>query len=343
MKKALTFDDVLLVPQYSEIEHRFDVDISTKILPSLELKSPFISANMDTITGPKMILAMNELGCLGILHRSSKHCIRNIIDTTKLGKYTKSLVISIGLNNDFLIADAFKNHIRYLCIDVAHGHHIGVKKLIDRIRAAYHGHFEIIAGNVCTYEGARDLFKWGADCVKVGIGPGSVCSTRIKTGCGYPQFSAIMEAHKARQTCKDIYFKNKFIIADGGIKNYGDITKALAAGADAVMMGGMFAGCKETPAHRWRTNSNSLKVAYRGMASIDAQQDQGIEDPYEEGVSLGVDYKGSVKHIIGQMGKALRSGLSYCGARSIEELRQKHEFVEITHNASREGEPHYDH
>lgn len=337
MDKSLTFDDVLLVPQYSDIEHRSDVNISTQILPSLNLMKPFVSANMNTITGQQMVIAMGKAGGLGILHRIDKLDLPKQIQTIRsLLDNKNALVISIGLNSRTLIADYFKYGNRFLCIDVAHGHHLGVKELIDYIHAKYHGHFEIIAGNVCTYKGAKDLFEWGADCVKVGIGPGSVCSTRIKTGCGYSQLSAIMEAHRARQE-----FHNKFIIADGGIKNYGDITKALAAGADAVMMGGMFAGCKETPAHRWRTDRNSLKVAYRGMASIDAQHDQGIEDPYEEGISIGVHYKGSVKHIIGRMDKALRSGLSYCGARSIKELREKCEFVEITHNGFSEGTPHY--
>lgn len=355
MLKSYTYDDVLLLPAYSEIQSRKDVDLSTKILPSLKLEYPFISANMDTITESKMIIAMRQNGCLGILHRFVKdfdqqlYNIKAELSVASCKELVEDfirnqLVVSIGLKDTERLEQIYKEGIRFVTIDIAHGHNIGMKRTLDEIKAKYHGHFQVIAGNVCTYEGVTDLYEWGADCVKVGVGPGSVCSTRIKTGCGCPQLSAIIAANLARHAfekshdCRD----TKFIIADGGIKQYGDITKALAAGVDAVMLGGMFAGCKETPAKRWRDDRGKLKVAFRGMASEDAQNDQGVDDPYEEGISLGVDYKGSVKHIIRAMTKGVKSGLSYCGARDIKELQKNHKFITITNNGFVEGTPHHD-
>ncbi len=345
--KGLTYDDVLLLPYYSDIESRSNVDLSTRILPNLRIEYPFISANMDTITESAMIIAMRMNECLGILHRFVDDFDAQLYNIrTKLSDdfIRNQLVVSIGFKDEERLEQIYKAGIRFIAIDVAHGHHIGMKRILDEIKAKYHGHFEIIAGNVCTYEGVRDLYKWGADCVKIGIGPGAVCSTRIKTGCGCPQLSAIIAANLARHDFEKP--KNcvgtKFIIADGGLKQYGDVTKALAAGADAVMLGGMFAGCKETPAKRWRDDRQKLKVEFRGMASEDAQNDQGVDDPYEEGISLGVDYKGRAKHVIRAMTKGVKSGFSYCGARNIKDLQANHKFIIMTNNGFAEGTPHHD-
>ena len=342
-QESLTFNDCLLLPQYSEITHRSDVDISTKILPNLYLKKPFISANMDTITEAEMAIAMAENGCLGILHRfMDKKKLSNQIQQISENISTP-LVISIGINDDFdeIVAMLKKYNIKYICIDVAHGHHKCVKNTIENLKNFIPG-VEIIAGNVCTYQGALDLFMWGADCVKVGVGPGSVCSTRIKTGCGCPQLSAILEAYQAKKEfqIKVSMEQQKFIIADGGIQYCGDITKALAAGADAVMLGGLLAGCKQTPSQPYRDNNNDLMKSYRGMASFDAQTDQGIEEIYEEGIRVGVKYKGSVRHILPMLTKGLQSGMSYCGARNIKDLQLEHKFVRISHSGFAEGLPH---
>jgi IMP dehydrogenase len=347
ISEGLTFDDVLLIPQYSDIEHRSEVNIKTKILPNLELELPYVSANMDTVTEYQMAFAMAKNGAIGIFHRYIT--IEEMLE--QVSKYRSLFheesipeipaIVSLGVHDDERLAAAFKHGVRHFCIDVAHGHHKLVESLLRRMRKNYNNEIGIIAGNVASYEGARSLFTWGADCVKVGIGPGSVCTTRIKTGAGYPQLSAVLAASDAKA---DYLAENpseeKFIIADGGIKVYGDITKSLAAGADAVMMGSIFSGCKETPGVVWRNEKEEMTKSYRGMASAPAQSDFGIENINEEGVALTVKYKGSVRHLITRMTKGVRSGLSYSGARNLEELRAKAKFVKITQASALEGKAH---
>lgn len=347
MNDGLTFDDVLLIPQYSDIKHRSEVDISTKILPDYFLDLPYVSANMDTITEYQMAFAMAKYGAAGILHRYMS--IEDMLD--QLEKYRacfrdeniseKPIIISLGVHDDERLESAFRNGVKNFCIDVAHGHHNLVKEMLKGMRTKYGSEIGIIAGNVASYEGAYHLYEWGADCVKVGIGPGSVCTTRIKTGSGYPQLSAVLAAADAKA---DYLAANpgqeKFIIADGGIKFYGDISKSIAAGADAVMMGSIFSGCKETPGVVWRNENEEMTKSYRGMASAPAQNDFGIENINEEGVALTVKYKGSVRHILPRMSKGLRSGLSYSGSRSISEFKEKAKFVKITQAAAIEGKAH---
>lgn len=345
--EGLTFDDVFLIPKYSDIEHRADVSTKTQILPGFTLEVPFVSANMDTVTEHKMAFSMMEHGALGVLHRylTIEDMLKEIdlynAEVKAHGiKTSVPFVVSIGANDFERTKAAYEAGIRNFCIDVAHGHHLLVKRCIEKLRTLY-SDIGIIAGNVCTYQGAFDLFSWGADCIKVGVGPGSVCTTRIKTGSGYPQLSAIQLAFKAK---KDYLAKNpeaqKFIIADGGIKYYGDLTKAIAAGGDAVMMGSLFAGCKQTPGTVFRNENEEMVKSYRGMASIPAQSDFGIEDFNEEGISLTVKYRGNVKHIIERMVKGLRSGMSYSGARDIKTLQNVAEFVRVTQSGHFEGQPH---
>lgn len=349
IEQALTFDDVLLVPKYSDIEHRADVDISSYFMADFKLEKPFISANMDSVTEHKMAFAMAEHGGLGILHRylTIDQMLLEIEAYNKLisenTKVKAPFVVSIGVHDEDRYKQAYAAGVRHFCIDVAHGHHSLVKGAIENLRSAYGDEVGIVAGNTCTYEGALDLFTWGADTIKVGVGPGSVCTTRLKTGAGYPQLTAVMLAHKAR---KDFASKNpdqaskKFIIADGGIKNYGDVTKAVAAGADTVMMGSIFAGCKQTPGIVWRNEREEMIKSYRGMASQRAQHDFGMDDINEEGIALTVKYKGNIKHILERLLKGLRSGMSYSGARTIPELQEKADFIQITASGVIEGQPH---
>jgi IMP dehydrogenase len=347
LEEGFTFDDVLLIPQYSDIEHRSEVTLATKILPNLNLELPYVSANMDTVTDHRMAFTMASHGACGILHRYLT--IDEMIDEIK--SYRKlfvensipeqPMIVSIGVHDSERVLAAYEFGVKNFCIDVAHGHHALVKKKIRELRDKFGSDIGIIAGNVASYQGAFDLFNWGADCIKVGIGPGSVCTTRIKTGSGYPQLSALVWASKAK---KDFLALNPgkevFIIADGGIKVYGDITKALAAGADAVMMGSIFSGCKETPGTVWRNENEEMTKSYRGMASAPAQSDFGIENINEEGVAVTVKYKGSVRHIISRMSKGVRSGLSYSGARNISELQQKAKFVKVSYSSYLEGKAH---
>lgn len=346
MQEGLTFDDVLIVPSYSDVEHRSDVDISTQILPGFRMEKPFVSANMDTITEHEMAHAMSLYGGLGILHRymSTEDTLKQIDLYKELASKDNletPFVISIGVRDLDRLDQSFDKGIRNVCIDVAHGHHALVKQTVEALRKKYGNEIGIIAGNICTYEGAFDLFTWGADCIKVGVGPGSVCSTRIKTGSGYPQLSAIANAYAAKN---DFLEKNpgaqKFIIGDGGIKHYGDIPKALGAGADAVMMGSIFAGCKQTPGHVWRNHEEEMIKTFRGMASYSAQSDFGIEDINEEGIALNVKYKGNIKHIIERLARGLKSGMSYAGARDIKTMQEVRKFVKITQSGVVEGHPH---
>ncbi len=347
LEEGFTFDDVLLIPQYSDIQHRTEVSLTTKILPNLSLELPYISANMDTVTDHRMAFTMASHGACGILHRyltidemlEEINLYRQLFVENALTE--QPLIVSIGVHDSDRVEAAYSVGIRNFCIDVAHGHHALVKKKIQELRNKFANEVGIIAGNVASYQGAFDLFDWGADCIKVGIGPGSVCTTRIKTGSGYPQLSAVVSASRAK---KDFIANNPnkeiFIIADGGIKVYGDITKALASGADAVMMGSIFSGCKETPGTVWRNENEEMTKSYRGMASAPAQSDFGIENINEEGVAVTVKYKGSVRHILSRMTKGVRSGLSYSGARNIADLQAKAQFVKVSYSSYLEGKAH---
>lgn len=345
-QEGLTFDDVLLVPQYSDIEHRSEVNVRTQILPGLELEHPYVAANMDTVTEYNMAFTMARFGATAVLHRymTIEEMLEQINEYKECFKkenlQEKPIIISIGVHDNERIDAAFAAGVRNFCIDVAHGHHALVKKTIQTLRSKFNNTVGIIAGNLATYQAAYDLLDWGADCIKVGIGPGSVCTTRIKTGSGYPQLSAIIAADKARKDFVAKTGKEAFIIADGGIKVYGDIAKAIAAGADAVMMGSIFSGCKETPGIVWRNEKEEMTKNYRGMASAPAQSDFGIDEINEEGVALTVKYKGSVRHILPRMTKGLRSGLSYSGSRNIKEFQEKARFVRVTNASIIEGKPH---
>ncbi len=321
------FDDVLLVPQYSEIESRKDIDISTEIA-GINLNIPIISANMDSVTEDIMAQAMYECGGLGILHRYSN--FEKIFKQIEYLNANKVFPIpSIGVNDldkKFIEELCKRSKIEELsiistvCIDIAHGN---CKRTEEMIRLLKDLLFKVIAGNVATLDGAIDLVEAGADVIKVGIGPGSLCTTRIVTGSGVPQLSAIMDVcHIKKQN------PNVKIIADGGIKNSGDIVKALAAGADAVMIGRLFAGCKETPGEVVRG-----KKVYRGMASYSAQMDyNGEVHGTPEGEAIFVDAKGSVKDIVKQLSDGIRSGLSYSGASNIKELQKKAYFIKVSSN-----------
>lgn len=321
-REQYCFDDVLLVPQYSEIESRKDIDISAEIA-DIKLRTPIISANMDSITEEAMAEAMHECGGLGILHRySPAEKIESQI--RYLHSVSAPIVPSVGINvydKTFikkLIGSGVS--ISAVCLDIAHGHCRRAEEMIKFLKDLG---LQVIAGNVATLDGAFDLAEDGADAIKVGIGPGSLCTTRIVTGSGVPQLSAIMDIRYIKKE-----HPNVKIIADGGIKSSGDIVKALAAGADAVMIGRMFAGCKETPGEVIKG-----KKVYRGMASFSAQMDfQGEVHGTPEGEAIFVDAKGSVKDIVKELSDGIRSGLSYSGATNIKDLQKKAHFIKVSSN-----------
>jgi IMP dehydrogenase len=328
MKLGLTFDDVLIIPQYSEVEHRGDVDVSTKLGKHINLKVPIISANMDTVTGPLMAIAMDKVGGLGILHRfcSIKQAVEDVLQVKIAG--VKTIAASVGIGEDRFDRLQALVHmgVKVICIDVAHGHHSRVIEFIKRIRNIYGDDIDLIAGNVATELGARSLALVGINTVKIGIGPSGVCSTRVVSGCGVPQFTAIQDSSKPHG---DVTF-----IADGGCRSSGDIVKALAAGAHAVMLGGLLAGCDEAPGA-----GDTEEKVYRGSASRALQEDFKGQVSGVEGIATFVQRTGSVESVITSLVKGIQSGCSYVGAHNLDQLRYRAQFIQVTPAGITEGQP----
>jgi IMP dehydrogenase len=340
-QETLSFDDVLLVPQYSNILSRSEVDTRTVLSnnkKSFSLLIPIISANMDTVTESEMAIVMAKMGGLGIIHRFLS-VDRQIAEVKKVKE--KNLLIGAAVG----VKDGEHERIKALveagtdliALDIAHGHSKYALEKVRFIKKEFPSVF-IVAGNVATAEGFKDLVNAGADAVKVGIGAGSICTTRVVTGFGIPQISAILN-------CALVARKTKVgLISDGGIKSSGDIVKALAAGADAVMMGNVLAGTDEAPGKMITVGGKQYKQ-YRGMASLQANVDRpdskkDKDEIIEEGVLAYVPYKGKAEEIIKKMIGGMRSGLSYSGARNIKELQKNAIFVKITQAGLRESNAH---
>lgn len=326
LTQGLTFDDVLLTPNYNGIRSRQDVT-TRATMGGLAFDAPVISANMDTITGITMANTMARLGGLGILHRfmtieQNVEELRKADDPSRVG-------VSIGVEESGLErAEALIGAgARIVCVDVAHGHSKLVNRTIRSLRETYKDTIVLIAGNVATYAGADYLAAAGADVIKIGIGPGSACTTRIKTGFGVPQLTAIM-------SCRQV---DRALIADGGIRTPGDAVKALAAGATFVMLGGMLAGTEETPGEaitRVGEDGSERRVkVFRGMASREAQEDfmgQMADWKTAEGVAMEVPVRGSAVDVIRDVMGGIRSGLTYCGAATLAEMQRKAQFIVVT-------------
>ena len=334
IKEALTFDDVTLAPKYSEILPS-EVDTSIKLSESLKLKIPILTSAMDTITESKMAIAIAKAGGLGIIHRNLD--IKNQIIEIKKVKKQKLLVgAAVGAGpNEFKRAEAIlKENINMIVVDTAHGHTKKVSEIIRFIKKSKTKKTVLCAGNIATPEAAKFLIKLGVDIIKVGIGPGSICTTRLVAGIGVPQLSAILNVRKGIKN-KDIK-----IISDGGIKYSGDLAKAFAAGADAVMIGSLFAGTDETPGKLIKRNGKLFK-SFRGMGSVGAMN-KGSADRYfqskqkdvskyvPEGVEGFAKYKGKVDSIVYKLVGGLRSSMGYLGSKQIKYLRNKPQFVKIT-------------
>lgn len=352
MTQALTYDDIALVPQYSEIESRHDCDISTQDIEINEktyyLNVPLIGAPMDTVCGPEMCIKLWKEGAAGVLHR---YCTieEQVEMVKKIYEKDAKCFVAIGATGDVAerTEELFELGCRAFCIDVAHGNHVFVKNTIDMLRSEYGDEIHIMAGNVCDFHGAYNCFKWGADSIRVGVGGGSVCSTRIVTGHGVPNLTAIKDAAKARMFAEKELEKTLYVIADGGIRTSGDAAKALAFGADFVMVGSMLAGTEETPpvqehrknkvlgGHNWVPHD----IEYRGMASKDAQKANGRVS-IVEGVSTTINYKGLVQDVLKTFSDGLKSALSYTGALNLKEFRESAEYVTVTSNAVVESQPH---
>jgi IMP dehydrogenase len=335
-KEAVTYDDMLMVPQYSDIQSRREVDISSELGMGKFLKLPIIASPMDTISESDMALAMGDMGGLAVLHRynsieAQQKMVREVVNYPG---WSGQVAAAIGVTGDYLErADALITAgTEILCVDVAHGHHILMKKALETLRSEYGNRIYIIAGNVCTLQGINDIADWGANAVRCNIGGGSICSTRLVTGHGLPGLQTIFDCAR---TDRDVA-----IIADGGIKTSGDIVKALAAGADFVMCGSLFAGTDETPGTIVHLPNGEIAKQYRGMASRNAQMDWRGKSSSPEGVSSYVPYKGSVEYILEDIIGGIKSGLSYSGARSLAELRHKVEWARQTSAGTRESGTH---
>ncbi len=333
INEALTFDDVLLLPKYSNVLPS-STNISLELSKKIFLKVPFLTSAMDTVTESKMATAIAKEGGMGIIHRNLD--IKNqSIEVKKVKKKNLLVGAAIGTNKEDL--DRAKsltfNGVDLIVIDTAHGHSEKVLKTLSKIKKIIKN-TPVCVGNIATGEAAIKLYNSGADIIKVGIGPGSICTTRMVAGIGVPQISAVMEVKKALNK------KKIKIISDGGIKFSGDIAKALAAGADAIMMGSIFAGTDESPGKKFKSMGKIYKH-YRGMGSIGAMSagsanryfQKNFKDKSKfvpEGVEGRVEYKGKVSKIIYQLQGGLRSSMGYIGAKNLAQINKKAKFIKIT-------------
>lgn len=356
ISEGITFDDVLLVPAKSDILPG-DVSLKTTLTKNIQLNIPVLSAAMDTVTESEMAKEMAILGGAGVIHKNlsfeqqalevskvKKIKVRKTDGATAAIDQEGSLVVGAAVSpgEDTLkrVEALVKAKVNFIVVDSAHGHSDGILKTVKSIRQAYPD-LDIIAGNIATKQAAQDLVAAGANCVKVGIGPGSICTTRVVSGVGVPQISAIMEVYDYCHT------NNIPFIADGGIKYSGDVVKALGAGANVVMLGSLLAGTKEAPGESIELDGKLYKT-YVGMGSL-AAMNRGSSDRYfqkgnkklvPEGIESIVEYKGLVSEVIFQIMGGLRSGMGYTGSHNIDQLRTQARFVKITNAGLVESHPH---
>lgn len=335
--EGLTYDDVMLIPRMNKQGSRFGslIDISTQLTKQISLKIPILSANMDTITEYQMANMMSSMGGLGIVHRFMD------VDTQMqhLSHLTGTRIACIGVSQvsrarlETLMTRSNARPVAVL-IDIAHGHCTEMVEQIQWCKETY-PQLDVLAGNIATARAAHDLIDAGADCLKVGVGPGSLCTTRINTGNGVPQLTALMEVLSAVERHRPVT-----IIADGGIRHSGDMIKALAVGADAVMVGGLFAGTTETPGETFTELDGAKYKIYRGMASRDAQRSWKGNVTSVEGESMRVREKGSAQNVVNDLVNNLRSGMTYQNAISLSELELHATFYKQTAAGAMEARAH---
>lgn len=333
---AITFDDVLLVPHHTSMS-RMDPALETNLTKLIKIKTPIISANMDTVTESKMAIAMHRLGGTGIIHRFM-HLSTMLEEIKKCeGSNVYPICVAMGVTGSWKedLAEIAKTKVNVICLDIAHGDSSKLLQVLAYIKT-YYSKIQVICGNVATADGTKRLIECGADAVKVGIGPGSLCTTRLVTGCGVPQLSAIIDCVEVAKQY------NVPVIADGGIRYSGDIVKSLAAGASSVMLGGLLAGTEESPGEIQRIKGEKYK-SYHGMASKDAMigwKGQVPEGIAAEGESTMMRYKGCVSEIVQELVGGIRSGMTYNDAKDIPTLYKNAIFRIISPNAKIENAPH---
>lgn len=340
---TLTYDDINLVPAFSSIESRSQIDLTTKLSSNYNIRVPIIASPMDTVCGSEMAISLAKLGGVGCIHRFMTigeqtmevlH-VRTQIEEHRLYNMWKGygdipIMAAIGANGDFLerAQSLVSVGANVILIDVAHGYHKFVRDAIRELKNTLPSYVDIIAGNVATGKAALALEDWGADAIRVGIGGGSLCTTRIKTGFGVPNVTSLIDCSSQVKVP---------IIACGGIRNSGDIAKALAVGASSVILGSLLAGTKEAPGVILEKN-NGLYKRYRGAASLETKSVHGQATRNVEGESTVVPFKGGVKFVVEGLLDGLRSALSYAGAENINEYFP--EYVVVSSAGIREGTPH---
>jgi IMP dehydrogenase len=340
MKTALTYDDITLIPAYSEIESRQNIDLTTQLTNNYSLRIPLIASPMDTVCDSKMAIAMARLGGVGCIHRfmsieeqaeevqNVKFAVYdNIFVTPFDSDFEIPIMAAIGANGDYLerAKELTNSGANVILIDVAHGHHKFVKEALFNLKKILPSYVDIIAGNVATSHAAIDLEFWGADAIRVGIGGGSLCTTRLKTGFGIPNITSLEDCSTA---------VNVPVIACGGIRDSGDIAKALAVGASSVILGSLLAGTDETPGPIIDGNVKR----YRGAASRETKLVHNQSQRNVEGASTYVYYKGPVAAVIEGLMDGLRSALSYAGANNLTEFTPS--YMNVTSAGVHEAKPH---
>lgn len=341
---GLTFDDVLLLPSYTDTK-RQDISLKTHLTQKISLDIPILSSPMDTVTNASLAIAIAKLGGMGFLHRNLTIDQQvEEIKVVKKGDHVVGAAVGIGKDLEERVEKLSSVKVDALIVDSAHGFSKWVIDAIEFIAQKY-PHIELVGGNIATGDAAEALMKAGAKALRVGMGPGSICTTRIISGMGVPQITAIMEVYNVAK-------KHSIpVIADGGIRNSGDIVKAFAAGADCVMLGSLLAGSDEAPGERVKIDGKEYK-RYRGMGSVAAMMEGGAarygqeyikgkeKKLVAEGVEGLVPYRGTLEDVISQLTGGLRTGMYYAGVKNIQELKEKARFLKITHASLIENYPH---
>lgn len=335
-----SYGDVLLVPQRSPVDSRDDVDLSTRLTPDIELDRPLLSAPMDTVTECETAIALSAAGGFGTIHRflaidEQVTKIRAVVDAGE------RVGAAVGIADGYLerTERALEVGVDAIVVDVAHAH---LERALDAVETlvSEYDPGNLVVGNVATPEGVQDLYAAGADTVKVGIGPGSHCTTRRVAGAGVPQLTAVDQCADAGADL-DVP-----IIADGGIQSSGDAVKALMAGADTVMLGRLFAGTTEAPGAVVEVDGDRYKRS-RGMATTAANEARTDKDDAaadaDEGVEGLTPYSGDLADVVNRFAGGIRSGLSYCGGHTIPEARERAEFMEVAASAREREGAHFDH
>lgn len=354
MQYHLTYDDIQLVPQYSDIPSRTQINLHTLVSRRYGLLNPIVASPMDTVCGEEMAFKMFLMGGVGCIHR-----FMSIVEQSRVVRSLYQRIYGEGFGGPFEewgvmyddwhaeinlipimaaigVSESDKERAKslvdsganILVIDVAHGHHVNVLEMIKWCKNNLDDKVDIIAGNIATAQAAMDLVTYGADGLRVGIGGGSLCTTRIKTGFGVPNVSCLEEIIKVAKVP---------VMADGGIRTSGDIAKALALGASSVMLGSLLAGTEEAPGQILET-PNGLYKRYRGSASLETKVVNGQQVRNVEGESTTIPYKGGVKFIVNGLLDGVKSALSYGGARNLDEFKPK--YVVVTNSGIVEAKPH---